>query len=188
MKRQSQPPLKRSKKMPAFDSPGESSFFSTLNSMWPDLAQGRAPISPPRNGVDRHTGKMLSGWDHTEQSMEIIFETPFHERVLRRWVGSFVPLILGRSMVERIITRFFWAIASALDLWEPGYKIKQVHFMGNALQQWSPSQDIGAPELIRMGHAVFRQEGVWYPRGHLGDYTPFAGRLFDYSAQGISGQ
>jgi phage baseplate assembly protein W len=150
--------------------------------MWPDLAEGRVAINPPRNGVDRKTGKLLTGWDHCQQSMEVIFITPFHERVLRRWVGSFVPMILGKSLVERIVTRFFWAIASALDLWEPGYKVKQVHFMGNALQTWSPMSQVATADLIRTGQAIFRQEGVWYPRGHLGDYTPYGGRQFDYSA------
>lgn len=159
---------------------GEGQFYSTINAMWPDLAAGRAPINPPRNGVNRYTGKLITGWDHTQQSMEIIFETPFHERVLRRWVGSFVPLILGKSLVERIVTRFFWAIASALDLWEPGYKVKRVLFMGDALLKWSPLSTVAAADMIRVGHAVFRQEGVWYPRGHLNDFSPFGGYQFDY--------
>jgi hypothetical protein len=27
-------------------------------------------------------------------------------------------------------------------------------------------------DLIRLGQAIFRYEGSWIPRGHLGDFTP----------------
>jgi hypothetical protein len=32
-----------------------------------------------------------------------------------------------------IIMRFFWAIMTAIDLYEPRYRIKQVYAMGQAL-------------------------------------------------------
>lgn len=153
--------------------PQATQFFVEANAIWPDLRSGQALVSPPRNGVDRRTGKLLQGWDHVEQSMEMIFATPFHQRVLRRWVGSFVPLILGRSGVERIITRFFWAIVTAIDLWEPDYRIKQVYMMGPAIDQWSPAMGTDVNTMFRQGEAIFRTEGQWYPRGHLGDYTPY---------------
>src|SRR5207249_1523646 len=76
--------------------------------------------------VDRRTGKVLVGWPHVQQSLGVIFSTRYHERVLRRYVGSFVPHLLGESALPRIITRFFWAIASAIDLWEPCYSIQRV--------------------------------------------------------------
>lgn len=152
---------------------GTSAFFNPINAQWPDLANQKAFIAPARNGMDRFTGKMLSGWPHVEQSLELIFATPFHERVLRRWVGSFVPHILGESLVARVVTRFFWAIMSAIDLWEPDYRIQQVYFMGNALSSWAPPLTVtSTADLIRSGNVIFRQEGVYYPRGHLGDFTP----------------
>jgi phage baseplate assembly protein W len=146
-----------------------------VNAYWPGLGAEHAFISPPRNGMDRSTGKLLQGWEHVEQSMEVIYATPFHQRVLRRWVGSFVPSILGDNIVQRVIMRFFWALASALDMWEPDYRIKQVYFMGNSLEGYSP-QTMDVTGLIRLGHVFFRQEGVYYPRGHLGDFTPFERR------------
>jgi uncharacterized protein len=155
---------------------GDNPYFSEVNAIWPDLANQRVDIAPARNGMDRHTGKLLQGWDHVEQSMELIFATPFHERVLRRWVGNFVPMILGENAVPRIITRFYWAIATAIDLWEPNYRIKQVLFMGSALSTpANPVSDAMADEF-RLGHVTFRQEGVYYPRAHLGDRTPYARR------------
>lgn len=155
----------------------DNDYWRTINAIWPDLINEQAFISPPRNGMNRYTGKLLQGWDHVQQSMTIIFQTPYHERVLRRWVGSFVPMILGESILPRIITRFFWAIASALDLWEPGYRFNRVYFMGDAMQTWSVGDPylnkiIGVAELVRKGQAVFRYDGQWLPRGHLGDFTP----------------
>lgn len=153
-------------------------YFDVVNAIWPDLAQQRTAISPPRNGMDRKTGKLIQGWDHVEQSMDLIFQTPFHQRVLRRYVGSFVPQILGESGVPRVITRFFWAIASAIDLWEPNYRIKRVLFMGSALDNtWSPSLTAeSSATLFRQGNVIFRTEGVYRPRGHLGNFAAWERR------------
>jgi phage baseplate assembly protein W len=168
---------------------GSSPYYSTLRATWPDLYESRAIIAPSGSGVDRNTGRIISGWDHVEQSIEVIFATPFHQRVLRRWVGSFVPHILGESAVPRIITRFFWAIATAIDLWEPRYRVKQVFFMGDALNQETASllgahSSLAAADLLRLGQAIFRQEGVYFPRGHVGDFTPYHQRQFGITGRG----
>lgn len=153
-------------------------YFDVVNAIWPDLANQRTTITPPRNGMNRSTGKLMTGWEHVEQSMHTIFLTPFHQRVLRRYVGSFVPQILGESGVPRVITRFFWAVASAIDLWEPNYRIKQVFFMGTALDtQWAPALGKDATaNIFRTGNVIFRTEGVYRPRAHLGDSTPYERR------------
>jgi uncharacterized protein len=156
----------------------DNDYWRTINAIWPDLINEQVFIAPPRNGMNRYTGQLIQGWDHVQQSMTIIFQTPYHERVLRRWVGSFVPMILGESILPRILTRFFWAIATALDLWEPGYRFNRVEFMGDAMQTWSVANPVigattfSASELIRLGQAVFRYDGQWIPRGHLGNFTP----------------
>lgn len=151
----------------------DNQFYRSVNAIWPDLLNQAANISPPRNGMNRFTGKLLQGWPHVEQSMELIFATPYHERVLRRWVGSFVPMLLGEITVSRVITRFYWAIVAGIDLWEPDYRIRQVYYMGDALSGWSPLPTQSAADMIRLGQAIFRNEGVYRPRGHLGDFTPY---------------
>ena len=108
-------------------------YYRTVNAIWPDLLNQRAIIAPARNGVDRMTGRMKQGWDHVEQSMEVIFMTPFHERICADGSARYVPYILGETYATRIVTRFFWAIAVSIDLWEPNFRIKQVHYMGDAI-------------------------------------------------------
>lgn len=139
---------------------------------FPDLYNGRAVVNPPRNGMDRYTGKMLSGWNHVEQSLEMIFLTSFHTRVLRRWVGSFVRPILGRNIDVATISRFYWAMISAIDLWEPDYRITNVRFMQPTNNGGAPLTAATLESLIRGGQGLFAQTGTYYPRGHLGDYTP----------------
>jgi phage baseplate assembly protein W len=154
--------------------PEATPYYRVVNAIWPDLLNNRAVISPSRNGVNRLTGRMMQGWDHVEQSMEVIFITPFHERILRRWVGSYVPYVLGETYATRIVTRFFWAIAVSIDLWEPNFRIKQVHYMGEALGK-APAK-LDAVGEYRLGHGIFRTEGIYRPRAHLGDPSPYQPR------------
>jgi uncharacterized protein len=158
-------------------------YFDPTLAQWPDLQRGRVPLAPVRVGMDRRTGKMLIGWDHVIMCMFVIFATRFHERVLRRWVGSFVPHILGESAVPRIITRFYWAIASAIDLWEPNYRIKRVRiaFRGRVTEA---VDSLTSAEELRSGKVTFRNEGVYRPRAHLGDETPEGQRKIGFVGRG----
>ena len=113
----------------------------------------------PGTGIDRHTGRPLIGFAHVQQSLQVIFTTHFGERVLRRWFGSFVPKLLGEPMVPSTVLRFFTAVCTAIDLWEPRYKVQKI------LPQ-------GSPEKMRQGQLGFVIVGVYRPRGHLGDFTP----------------
>lgn len=140
---------------------------------WPELRQATVLLAPVRVGVDRRTGKMTVGWKHVLQSMEVIFETRFHERALRRWVGSFVPHLLGENATERVITRFYWAITSSIDLWEPNYSIRQIR-----IAERPDGSELTSTNEMRQGQLSTRNEGVYKPRGHLGDPTPENRRSF----------
>jgi phage baseplate assembly protein W len=121
-------------------------------------------IAPfPGTGIDRRTGQVISGWAHVLQSLEVIFTTRYGERAGRRHLGSFVPAILGKNLVESTIINFWTAICVAIerpaeDMGEPRYKITQI-------------VPYGSPEEMRGGRVRFQLNGVYYPRGHLGDFT-----------------
>jgi phage baseplate assembly protein W len=119
--------------------------------------------------MDRRSGRLLVGFPHVQQSMRVAFATRFHERVLRYWVGSFVPHLLGRNIVPSTITRFFWAIATTLELFEPGYRIARVYV--GRLEADGTITTV-SPDQIRQGDIAFQTEGTYRPRGHLGDNTP----------------
>ena len=117
-------------------------------------------IAPkPGTGIDKETGRVISGWPHVLQSLVVIFTTRFGERVLIRWFGSFVPKILGQRMTPPVVLKFWTAICVAIDLWEPRFKVTKI-------------RPFGTPEQMRLGEIGFTIEGIYYPRGHLGDFTP----------------
>ncbi len=148
--------------------------------MWPDLRRGRIVLKPVRIGVDRRTGKLITGWNHVEQSICVIFSTRYHTRVLRRWCGSFVPHLLGQSMVDRTITRFYWAIGTALDLWEPNFGLQRVRVATR-----SDGSLLSSPEDIRRGNLQTQNEGIYRPRAHLGDPTPETRKVIGLIGRGF---
>lgn len=148
--------------------------YDVWKDIWPGRQQGQ-PIAPVRVGRDRRTGRMLMGWPHVQQSIELLFVTRYHERVLRYWVGSFVPHILGENATGNTITRFFWAIATAIELWEPCYKIQFIRIMnkdGSLPEDFQITESLTSAEEIRRGEVSFQMRGLYMPRGHLNDKTP----------------
>jgi len=142
---------------------------------WGDIWPGYnnpVPLAPVRIGVDRQTFKPIAGFRHVFQSMTILYATRYHSRVLRRWVGSLVPHLLGELTTQQNITKFYYAFASALDLFEPGYQIRRVYVaqLPNSPSNIEGRQLTSANE-IRKGGITFRHDGVYMPRGHLGDRT-----------------
>ena len=149
--------------------------------MWPDLKEGRIVLSPVRIGMDRYTGKMLTGWDHVIQSMLLIFSTRYHERVIRRWAGSFVPHLIGENATDMTIARFYWAIATGIDLWEPNYRIQRVR-----IAKRGDGSVLTSPEELRTGHLTTAMDGVYRPRGHLGNDAPEVRRSVGLVSRGYN--
>lgn len=130
-----------------------------------------APV--PGTGISRQTGQVLAGWPNVVQSIGVIFTTHFGERVLRRWFGSDVPPLLGRALVPSTVLRFWSAICIALELWEPRFRITSIAPFGSDLD-------------IRTGKIGFKVSGIYYPRGHLGDFTPAGPRAFLIGGEGVT--
>ena len=109
----------------------------------------------PGTGIDRTTGKVLSGWPHVVQSLEVIFSTRFGERVMREWFGSMVPAMLGENLTPATVLRTKLAIWVAIETWEPRFRIAQITSLS----------------VNRQGQYRLEMEGEYRPRAHLGDFT-----------------
>ena len=109
-------------------------------------------------GIDRGTWGVITGWDHVIQSIELLLTTRYFERVAREHVGSPVPALLGELANAGTVIRFQWAVAVVILLFEP---------------RFTPTR-ISPLTLDRSGASGWVIEGIYRPRGHLGDMTPAA--------------
>lgn len=125
----------------------------------------------PSVGIDAATGGTIYGWAHVEQSLRDIFWTRFGERVMREWYGSFVPALLGRNITASEVTPFFAAVASAIEQFEPRYRVSE----------------ITPVKVTRAGELHFYIAGEFRPRAVYGDLTVEGARRVDFyaSANGV---
>ncbi|WP_273760786.1 GPW/gp25 family protein [Bartonella sp. ML70XJBT.G] len=80
------------------------------------------------SGMDRTTGKLLSGIDHLHQSILDILTTRIGTRVMRRDYGSRVAELIDAPMNNAFAIALYAAVAEALDKWEPRFKLKKIDF------------------------------------------------------------
>lgn len=114
-----------------------------------------ADLTNPSVGLDATSGLVLTGWDHVLQSLSDIFTTGFGERIIREWYGSFVPSLLGRLITPQEVTPFFVAITSAIEQWEPRYRVSEIKVL----------------KATREGALHFYIDGEYRPRAVYGDFT-----------------
>jgi hypothetical protein len=109
----------------------------------------------PSVGLDAATGHVLQGWPHVVQSLQDIFTTRFGTRIMREWYGSFVPNLLGRNITPNEVTPWFAAVTSAIEQWEPRYRVTRIQIV----------------QVTRDGQLHFFLEGEYRPRATYGDFT-----------------
>lgn len=109
----------------------------------------------PGIGIDYRTGQLIDGWQHVVQSLEILFSTRYGERVMREYVGSLIPALLGQNLTARTVNRTKMAMWVAIETFEPRYRITQITSL----------------DVSRTGHYGLELSGVYRPRAHLGDFT-----------------
>jgi hypothetical protein len=116
-------------------------------------------------GIDRNTGRLLSGWPHLVQSLGVLFTTDIATRLMRRHFGATTANLLGENLVLATILRFAATIMVAVELWEPRFRIRKIDIPRAA----------NSSERLRMGRVSMAIRGEYRPRGHLGDPTPAPG-------------
>lgn len=107
------------------------------------------------SGVNRIDGHALSDFAHVEQSISVILTTPIGSRVMRREFGSELFDLIDRPMTDQVILSVYAAAVIAIAKWEPRYAV-------TACQ---------VERLTETGQVVLNLGGLYYPRGHLGDFT-----------------
>lgn len=122
-----------------------------------------ANLRDPSVGLNAATGRIVTGWAHVVQSLRDIFDTRFGSRVMREWYGSFVPNLLGRLITPQEVTPYFTAITSAIEQWEPRFRVTRIQVV----------------KVTRDGQLHFFLDGEYRPRAVYGDYTPQGARRID---------
>jgi phage baseplate assembly protein W len=77
-------------------------------------------------GVHAQTGSALDGLGHLSQSIADIILTPVGSRVMRRTYGSRVPDLIDAPIGQRVLVDVTAAVATALERWEPRYRLDRL--------------------------------------------------------------
>ena len=75
--------------------------------------------------MDRTTGKTISDYAHTLQSIQDILTTPVGSRVYVREYGSRLFELLDSPVTEGLITAILQATVEAISKWEPRVKVNR---------------------------------------------------------------
>jgi len=110
------------------------------------------------SGMDRHTGKPLSGLDHLRQSLVDILTTRVGERVMLRDYGSNLPNLIDNPTNPFFGVDLFVAIAEACQMWEPRLKLEHIAFKplgGGRVELELDALYLPADKNIRLSGLVF---------------------------------
>lgn len=112
-----------------------------------------------RTGTDRATGRILRGRDHAEQSVRDILATRRGTCWMRLDYGSDLSALRGENLTVVNVMRAYAEVVEAIHSQEPAVRIKKI----------APATLEGAD--MRQGIIGFWLYMVFYPYGHLGDYS-----------------
>lgn len=120
-------------------------------------------------GLNRETGRILSGWPHVVQTLGVIWTTRLNEREMRPWFGAELAEELGKTLNPATGLRVLQKITVAAELWEPRFAIRRCGFA----------------RIERTGKTVVRIDGEYRPRALQGDLTPEGLRTITLGPEGV---
>src|SRR5262245_56054820 len=82
------------------------------------------------NGTNARANATLSDWEHVQQSLRILLTTPIGSRVMRRDFGCAIQDIVDSKLTSRNILLVYSAAATAIERWEPRFRMKGGRVMG----------------------------------------------------------
>lgn len=88
------------------------------------------------------------------QSLGVLLTTSRGQRVMRRHIGTSIPRMIDAPMTPITMIDFYAGVAEALDL-EPRFQATR----------------LGVESVAADGHLRLSIQGVYFPRGHLGDFS-----------------
>lgn len=80
-------------------------------------------------GMDRNTGKLLSGTDHIRQSIVDILTTPLGTRVMLPEYGSKLFDLVDNPTEPSLAMRIIMESAGAIARWEPRVRIDRINVL-----------------------------------------------------------
>ncbi|WP_020179784.1 GPW/gp25 family protein [Methylopila sp. M107] len=132
-----------------------------------------------RRGIDRRSGRVVAGWAHVAQSLEVIWTTRIGSRVMRLDFGSNHFGLLSEDLTPALALQLYDSLVTAAHAFEPEYRIRELQLVS----------------LTREGALGIRHRGRYYPEGRLGNYDLFAdqaatasfARLAQIARSGVAG-
>lgn len=108
-----------------------------------------------RAGVDPVTGEWLEGWPHCVACLNFLFTTRIGTFPWLRSYGTPIKELQDQNATNDILMDFYSGMAEAIDTYEPGFGLQSVELIQSG----------------RDGIFVFDTAGIFYPNGHLGDFS-----------------
>jgi phage baseplate assembly protein W len=109
-------------------------------------------------GMDRRTGRWISGWAHCNQSLGDVLSTPLETRVMRRPYGAAEDALLDKPQSKGGLTAPVMAVAVPVARWEPRVQLQRVSIASASVT----------------GKLGLNLATVYMPRALYGDFTPEA--------------
>lgn len=122
-----------------------------------------------RAGVDPVTGKWLKGWPHCVACLNYLFNTRIGTVRWRRLYGTPMRELQDHNATNDTLLEFYEGMADAIDSYEPGFVLQTVQLLKSG----------------RDGRFVFDIVGIFYPKGHLGDYTVTENQSYQFSRSSL---